>query len=68
MDWENSNSTMKTISRIVWNFFEQQAAGASAAAQVAEQAAPPEPIVLTPPPGYAAVKDEYIPVASTGFR
>lgn len=60
MDWENSNSTMKTVSRIVWNYFEQRS----------EQLGlnHPEPVVLTPPPGYVPVKDEYIRVASTGFQ
>ncbi|MDI9549822.1 MAG: serine hydrolase [Chloroflexota bacterium] len=60
MDWGTSNSTMKSISRIVWNFFEQR--------QDQMQLDAPEPVVLTPPAGYAPIKDEYISVASTGFQ
>ena len=59
MDWDTSNTAMKTISRITWNFFlfQQEQLGLTA----------PEPFVLTPPPGYIPIK-EYIKVASTGYR
>lgn len=59
MDWFNSNNTMKTISRITWNFFEfqRQRTGATT----------PEAFILEPPPGYTKLH-QYIKVASTGFR
>ena len=60
MDWDTSNSTLKGISRITWNFFEFQ--------KEQQELEAMEPIVLTPPPGYIAVVEEYIPVASTGFQ
>jgi hypothetical protein len=59
MDWFHSNTAMKTISRITWNFFEYQAR------QTGKQT--PEPFVLQPPPGYSAVH-QYVKVASTGYR
>ncbi|HXF60207.1 MAG TPA: serine hydrolase [Caldilineaceae bacterium] len=59
MDWGTSNRTMKSISRIVWNFFELQKAQLG----LETPAAP----VLEPPPGYTPLK-EYIKVASTGYR
>lgn len=59
MDWGTSNDAMQAVSRITWNFFEFQKD------QLGLKAV--EPGVLTPPPGYIAVKDEYIPVASTGY-
>ncbi len=59
MDWPSSNSAMKTVSRIVWNFFEFQRDHAGIET--------PEPIILTPPPGYSKLHD-YIKVASTGYR
>lgn len=59
MDWFNSNTAMKTISRITWNFFEFQR----------EQAGmmTPAAFILEPPPGYTKLHD-YIKVASTGFQ
>ena len=59
MDWFNSNTAMKTISRITWNFFEfqRQQTGAST----------PTAFILEPPPGYTEIHP-YIKVASTGFR
>jgi hypothetical protein len=59
MDWPTSNSTMKSVSRIVWNFFEFQRDHAGLET--------PTPIILTPPPGYRQIHD-YIQVASTGYR
>jgi beta-lactamase class A len=59
MDWFTSNSTMKAISRITWNFFEFQREQTSMTT--------PEAFVLEPPPGYTQLH-EYIKVASTGFR
>ncbi|RIK50158.1 MAG: hypothetical protein DCC57_12325 [Chloroflexi bacterium] len=58
MDWETSNTTMKSISRMVWNFFVFQ--------QAQQASKPPPAMILQPPPGYAPIK-EYIKVASTGF-
>jgi beta-lactamase class A len=54
MDWETSNSTMKDVSRITWNFFEFQA-------QHSDDE-PPPPLELTPPPGYVPVND-YVPAS-----
>jgi hypothetical protein len=59
MDWETSNSTMKTMSRIVWNFFEFQRERSGMST--------PEAFILEPPPGYTKLHD-YIKVASTGYR
>lgn len=53
MDWDTSNSTMKEISRIVWNFFAFKAA--------AEGIEPPPPLALSPPPNY-------VPIASYSSR
>ena len=47
MDWPTSNSTMKTVSRITWNFFEFQAQKTDAD--------PGDPIELAIPPAYAPV-------------
>jgi hypothetical protein len=61
MDWGTSNSAMKDISRIAWNFFEFQR-------QQLGLETPAAPI-LEPPPGYSPIPNkEYIAVASTGFR
>lgn len=60
MDWDTSNSTLKALSRITWNFFEHQKEQQGLEAM--------EPIVLTPPSGYVPVKDDYPMVASTGFQ
>lgn len=59
MDWITSNTTMKTVSRITWNFFEFQREhlGITTA----------EATILEPPPGYTKLHD-YIKVASTGYR
>src|SRR5690606_18136621 len=51
MDWETSNSTMKEISRIVWNFFEFK--------QELEGITPMEPPIFDLPPNYVPVKDVY---------
>lgn len=52
MDWGTSNSTMKNVSRLVWNFFEfQREQGAPAAGP---------PLELPPPPGYVPI-GAYIP-------
>jgi beta-lactamase class A len=59
MDWETSNSTMKTISRIAWNFFEFQHEHSGIST--------PAAFILEPPPGYTKLHD-YIKVASTGYR
>ena len=59
MDWDTSNTAMKTISRITWNFFRFQ--------QEQQGLSTPASFVLTPPPGYRPIK-EYIKVASTGYR
>jgi hypothetical protein len=59
MDWSTSNSAMKTVSRITWNFFEFQKEQATLARLT--------PIVLAPPPGYSEIK-EYIPMVSLGTR
>jgi len=47
MDWPTSNSTMKTVSRITWNFFEFQAQKTDADAG--------DPIELSIPPAYVPV-------------
>lgn len=60
MDWETSNSTLKDISRITWRFFEYQKERLGVET--------PEPPILEPPPGYVPVKDDYIQVASNGFK
>jgi hypothetical protein len=54
MDWGTSNSTMKDVSRITWDFFAFQA-------EQTEREAPP-PLELTPPPGYVPVND-YVPAS-----
>jgi hypothetical protein len=59
VNWNTSNSTMKSLSRIVWNFFEFQRDHFGATT--------PEPLILTPPPGYRPIK-EYIKIAATGYR
>jgi hypothetical protein len=59
MDWLNSNSAMKTVSRITWNFFEFQREHLGMST--------PEAFILEPPPGYTELH-QYIKVASTGFR
>jgi hypothetical protein len=59
MDWQNSNSTMKTISRITWNFFDFQRQ------QLGKTT--PAAFILEPPAGYTELH-QYIKVASTGFR
>jgi beta-lactamase class A len=59
MDWETSNSTMKTMSRIAWNFFEFQREHSGIST--------PAAFILEPPPGYTKLHD-YIKVASTGYR
>ncbi len=59
MDWFTSNSTMKTVSRITWNFFEFQRQHLGLETE--------EPTILEPPPGYKKLHD-YIKVASTGYR
>ena len=55
MDWETSNSTMKAISRITWNFFEFQRS------YLEEE--PPTPLELAPPPGYIPI-NEFVPASS----
>ncbi len=60
MDWETSNSALKDISRITWRFFEYQKERLGVER--------PEAPILEPPPGYSSVKDDYIKVASNGFR
>ena len=59
MNWFTSNTTMKTISRITWNYFdfERQHQGLET----------PVAFILEPPPGYTRLHD-YIKVASTGYR
>ena len=44
MDWETSNNAMKTVSRIVWNYFDflHETQGRD----------PGVPLDLTPPSGY----------------
>ncbi len=59
MDWGSSNRAMKTVSRIVWNYFEFQRAQ--------EGIETPPYFVLKPPPGYTKLHD-YIKVASTGYE
>lgn len=59
MDWQTSNTAMKDISRIVWNFFVFR--------QAQQGVETPPPPILQPPPGYKRLHD-YIPVASTGYR
>jgi hypothetical protein len=59
MDWFTSNSTMKTVSRITWNFFEFQRQHQGLGTEEAP--------ILEPPPGYKKLHD-YIKVASTGYR
>jgi beta-lactamase class A len=59
MDWFNSNTAMKTISRITWNFFDFQRE------QMGMET--PAAFILEPPPGYTELH-QYIKVASTGFR
>jgi beta-lactamase class A len=59
MDWFNSNTAMKTISRITWNFFDFQ--------RQKLDMMTPAAFILGPPPGYTELH-QYIKVASTGFR
>lgn len=59
LNWFSSNATMKTISRITWNYFEYQRDQAEMTTPVA--------FILEPPPGYKKLHD-YIQVASTGYR
>jgi hypothetical protein len=59
MDWGTSNGTMKSVSRMVWNFFQFQQSQLG----LESPAAP----LLEPPPGYTSIK-EYIKVAATGYR
>lgn len=59
MDWATSNSTMKTLSRITWNFFEFQ--------REQQGLTTPDYFILQPPPGYIKLHD-YIPRASTGYQ
>ncbi|MEM7128305.1 MAG: serine hydrolase [Chloroflexota bacterium] len=47
MDWPTSNTAMKDVSRITWNFFEFRA-------QLLDEE-PPPPMELTPPPAYVPV-------------
>ena len=47
MDWPTSNSTMKEISRIVWNFFAHKS--------MSEGIEAPPPLTLSPPPNYIPV-------------
>ena len=47
MDWPTSNSTMKEISRIVWNFFAHKSMNEGIEA--------PPPLTLSPPPNYIPV-------------
>lgn len=54
MDWDISNSTMKDVSRITWDFFAFQA-------DHTDREAPPPP-ELTPPPSYVPVND-YVPAS-----
>jgi beta-lactamase class A len=57
MDWGTSNTAMKGISRLVWNYF---------AFQQSQRADPPAPPpILSPPPGYVKIAD-YIPAAAAG--
>lgn len=57
MDWDTSNSTMKDISRIVWNFFAYKAE--------LEGIETPAPPLLSPPPNYIPV-NHYRSRAATG--
>lgn len=59
MDWETSNTTIKTLSRITWNFFEFQ--------REQQGLTTPEYFILQPPPGYYELHG-YIPRASTGYQ
>lgn len=59
MDWQTSNTAMKAISRMVWNFYGFR--------QTQQASAAPPPMTLQPPPGYSPIKD-YIKVASTGYQ
>lgn len=59
MDWDTSNTTMKTVSRIVWNYFEFR--------RLQQGSETPPYFVLKPPPGYTKLHD-YIKVASTGYK
>lgn len=55
MDWNTSNSTMQTLSRITWNFFAFQRAQ--------EGGSPSEALDLQPPPGYIPIQG-FVPAAS----
>jgi hypothetical protein len=61
MDWGTSNTAMKAVSRITWNYFdfEQKTLGLER----------PEPFILEPPPGYVRLPTDYQYrlVASRGF-
>jgi hypothetical protein len=57
MDWGVSNTTMKSISRLVWNYYEFQRSQGDKAADT--------PPVLTPPTGYVKIAD-YFPTAAAG--
>lgn len=59
LDWVSSNTAMKTVSRITWNFFDFQREHLGMST--------PEAFTLEPPPGYTELHP-YIKVASTGFR
>jgi hypothetical protein len=61
MDWATSNSTMKKVSRITWNFFEFQRQQEEAANPNAEP--PPPAPALEPPPGYVPINN-VVPDAS----
>ena len=54
MDWGTSNTAMKDVSRITWNFFEFQA-------QQTEREMG-EPLELTPPPNYVPVNN-FVPAS-----
>lgn len=57
MDWGTSNSTMKAISRLAWNYFAfQQSQG---------DESPPVAPILAPPPGYVKIS-EHVPTAASG--
>ncbi|MEX1018314.1 MAG: serine hydrolase, partial [Litorilinea sp.] len=58
MDWFTSNRTMKTISRITWNFFEFRA-------QTLGLDEVPH-FTLAPPPGYQRIPANHIPVVARG--
>jgi hypothetical protein len=57
MDWGTSNSTMKALSRLTWNYFVLQ--------QSQSDESPPGAPILAPPPGYVKIS-EYVPTAASG--